>query len=200
MNLSVNKRFRIVHGGMTVESLETLSMNEASWKFLMEILSGDAKLSKEIVFRSFSTLIVENFFSILRGKISSPTWMDFQSLFGAITSELMKQHQGNKIGFNSGRRPKGKGSKGNSYAKETISDVGGESSISPLVKKTSARPPISQITAIQKQNHTKVLAQAKVGIRRINNETKVKRANLRAMVGVEQFKKDVPIERISTNK
>jgi hypothetical protein len=68
------------------------------------------------------------------------------------------------------------------------------------MKKTSARPPISRITAIQKQNHTKVLAQAKVGIRRINRETKVKRANLRAMVGVEQFKKDAPIEKISTNK
>ncbi len=186
--------------GMTLESLQSLSMNEASWYSLIEMLSDDAELSKEIVFRSFSTLIVENFFSILRGKISSPTWMDFQSLFGTVTSELMKQHQGNRIGFNSGRRPKGKGSKGNSYAKETISDIGGEPSISPLVKKTSARPPISQITAIEKQNHMKVLAQAKVGIRRINNETKVKRANLRAMVGVEQFKKDAPIERISTNK
>jgi hypothetical protein len=186
--------------GMTLESLQSLSMNEASWYSLIEMLSDDAELSKEIVFRSFSTLIVENFFSILRGKISSPNWMDFQSLFGSVTSELMKQHQGNRIGFNSGHRPKGKGSKGNSYAKETISDVGGESSISQLVKKTSAKPPISQITAIEKQNHRKVLAQAKVGIRRINNETKVKRANLRAMVGVEQFKKDAPIERISTNK
>jgi hypothetical protein len=186
--------------GMTVESLQSLSMNEASWKDLIEMLSIDAELSREIVFRSFSTLIVENFFSILRGKISSPTWMDFQSLFGAVTSELMKQHQGNKIGFNSGRRPKGKGSKGNSYAKETISDIGGEPTISPLVKKTSPRLQVSRITGIEKQNHTKELAQAKVLIRRINNETKVKRANLRAMVGIEPFKKDTPIERISTNK
>jgi len=175
-------------------------MNETSWKGLIEILSVDTELSREIVFRSFSTLIVENFFSILRGKISSPTWVDFQSLFGTITSELMKQHQGNRIGFNSGRRPKGKGSKGNSYAKETISDVGGDSTISLLVKKTSPRPPKSRITQIEKQNHTKVLSQAKVGIRRINNETKVKRANLRAMVGIEQFKKYTPIERISTKK
>jgi hypothetical protein len=58
--------------GMTLESVQSLSMNERSWRDLMEILSNDAELSKEIVFRSFSTLIVENFFSILRGKISSP--------------------------------------------------------------------------------------------------------------------------------
>ena len=45
-----------------------------------------------------------------------------------------------------------------------------------------------------------MLVQAGAVIRRINNETKVKRANLRSMVGVEDFKKDTPIERISTNK
>ena len=148
---------------MTRESVQSLTMNGKSWSKLMNLLSINPDLSKKIVFRSFSTLIVENFFSILRGKISSPTWVQFPSLFGTVTSELMKQHQGNRIGFNSGRRPKGKGSKGNSYSKETISDTGDESTIPLLVKKTSPQPPKSQITRIEKQNRTKVLVQAKIG-------------------------------------
>jgi hypothetical protein len=46
----------------------------------------------------------------------------------------------------------------------------------------------------------KELVQAKVLIQRIKNRDKSKLSNLRAMVGLEAFKEDAPIERISTKK
>jgi len=72
---------------LTDKAKESLHMNSTAWKKMIDFATQTGILA-DLNWRSFSTMIVENFYSVIRGETPAPTWYDFGKTFARCSEEL----------------------------------------------------------------------------------------------------------------
>jgi hypothetical protein len=64
-------------------------MNSTAWGKMIDFATQTGILP-DLNWRSFSTMIVENFYSVIRAETPAPTWYDFGRTFSRCSEELQK--------------------------------------------------------------------------------------------------------------
>jgi len=99
---------------LTDKAKESLHMNSTAWKKMIDFATQTGILA-DLNWRSFSTMIVENFYSVIRGETPAPTWYDFGKTFARCSEELEKSW----LNYESRRFSMGdRNRRGNGYGKD----------------------------------------------------------------------------------
>ncbi len=104
---------------LTPKAKESLQMNSMAWKKMLDFATQTGILP-DLNWRSFSTMIVENFYSMIRAETSAPTWYDFGRTFSRCSEELQKSWLNHESrGFSMGDRIR----RGTGYGKDTSTAI-----------------------------------------------------------------------------
>jgi len=104
-NFLVGNDSKYVVSGLTKQSITGLKLNEGSWTKLMSILElTDLSKDTTMNWRSCSSMLCENFFSIMRSKVGTPTMVDFITYFDNTALIMDYQFHEKSVGFSFGDR------------------------------------------------------------------------------------------------
>ena len=163
--------------GLSAQAVSTFVINRSSWRRMISKLQKDSELSANLIWRTISTMEVENIFSMTRSKVSSPNSTEFKQILKKATEESAKAYQGSKIGY----MPPQQSLKSLCYyRRETLDDFPTirETTLPPLRKKIHNR----KARGMQRRK-SEMLQQLKM----FNNRLNVKERTLRNTVAKKEF-------------
>lgn len=166
--------------GLSPQAISTFVINRSSWQRIVFKLQKDAELAANFIWRSISTMEVENAFSSVRSKAPSPNAREFKQIIKKATEESAKSYQGSKIGYISPQQfPKSL----RYYRRETLDDFPNikKPTLPPLQKKIHKKT--ARTSRITRHKKTEMLEKLK----NFNNRLNVKERTLRNTVAKKEF-------------